>query len=139
MYSLIAEYGDKAIAYVLAALLALLVNKLLALIEGKTIRELAGRFASEAFAAVREVGDGYVADLKHYNDDGKLTDDEKKQAKATAIRIAKANFGPKGIKRLARVFDIEKWIGNKIEAFVGDEKRLGKSAPPSPPDHASKR
>ena len=126
MYSLIAEYGSTAISLLFTALAAVVANKLLALIESKTIREHVARLATEVFSAVREVGDGYVADIKRYSDDGKLTKEEKAMAKATAIRIAKANFGSKGIKRLARIFDVEEWLGNKVEAFVGDEKRLGK-------------
>jgi hypothetical protein len=53
-----------------------------------------------------------------------LTNAEKAEAKRMAIKIAKANFGAKGLARLARAFgmDMDGWIGNKIEAVIAGNK-----------------
>lgn len=132
MYNLIMEYGLWALAF-LIAMLSWLSVKLIALIESKTLRDIASRLFDETMAAVREVGAGYIEHLKLGNADGKLTAEDKRLAKRKAIAIAKANLGKAGIKRLARVFDVEDWIGNKIEAILGEDKlpeakavRLGK-------------
>lgn len=82
----------------------------------------------ETEAAVEEVFQVYVREAKKGRADGSWTEEEKALAKAKALDIAKSNIGTKGLKRLAKVFDVEHWIGNKIEAFVGEKKRLGELA-----------
>jgi len=65
-----------------------------------------------------------------------LTADEKAEAKRRAVAIFKANFGKKGLARLAKIFgvDIERWIGSKVESAVNvlkvEGSAAGKSAAP---------
>ena len=134
MYNLIIDYGMVAIGLFLSGLTAIVVKHGLALIDSKIAREYSERGWHSAAAAVRFVLGTYVDELKLANADGKLTAAEKKEAKARAIAAAKSYIGAKGLKEIAKVFDVEEWLGAKIEAVVSDEKRLGKLQlqPPAP-------
>lgn len=125
MYELIAEYGMVAVALMLAVL-TWVAMRLVALIKVKMIRELATRGWDAARAGVSAVAQVYVDELKAAREDGKLTADEKKAAKAKAIAFAKSYLGTKGLKEAAKFFDIDDWLGAKIEAVLGEDKRLGK-------------
>ena len=134
MYDLIIEYGIVALGLILSGLGWLAIRFLLVLIDQMQIREYAGRLLAETFAAVREVGQTYVAALREANLDGKITAFEAAEAKKRAIAIAKSNLGKKGVMRLAKVFDVDDWVGTQIEAIVGEDNRLGKPAPTSSPE-----
>lgn len=126
MNPLIAEYGASALTLLATGLTIVATRYLLTLIKSKKWRDLSTRAFEEVKAAFLEVGNTYVKAIKDAGSDGVWTDVEKAEAKRKAIAIAKANIGKKGIKALARVFDVEDWIGNKLEAFVSEDKRLGK-------------
>ncbi len=128
MYELIAEHGAMALALIVSGLSILITRYLLVLIESKRIRDLVGRLWEETKAAVFEVGQTYVDALKEANRDGKLTAIEKREAKQRAIAIAKSNLGTKGLKALARIFDVDDWVANKVEAIVGESKSVNPPA-----------
>lgn len=125
MYELIIDYGLAAIGLLFSGLAALLGRLLIELVKSKVLREHIVRLGGEVESAVREVLQTYVSKLKEYNADGKLTDEEKAMAKKYAIEIAKSNFGSKGLLALGRIFDVEKYIGGKVEAVLGEDERLG--------------
>ncbi|MCP4448268.1 MAG: hypothetical protein GY811_23455 [Myxococcales bacterium] len=121
-YGLIIEYGPAAAIVILSALGGALTRYVFVSIESKIVSETLGRLWDEVRAAVLEVSQTYTDALREANEDGKLTEAEKRVAKEKAIAIAKSNIGKKGLRRLARVLDVNKWIGGKIEAFIGDKK-----------------
>lgn len=122
MHELIANYGLAALAVIASGLGLLMSKYVLVAIESKKVRDYVSRAYEEAKAAFLEVGETYVKALKDANEDGKLTEGEKAEAKKRAIAIAKSNLGKKGLQRLARIFDVDSWLANKIEAFVGESK-----------------
>ena len=122
MYELIATYGDTATNWLLVAISAILARYIYVLIESTVTRRYVSALWDEVRAAVLEVEQTYVAALRRGREDGLLTDDEKAEARKLAIETAKSNFGLKGLKRLAKIFDVDKWIGTKLEATVAAVK-----------------
>lgn len=103
-----------------------------------TKHALVTRALAEIGAAVREVGQTFVDNLKAAAVDGKLTKAEARVAKNKAIEVAKANIGRKGLTRLARILgidDVEKWIGTQVESAVAQHTTFTTSSPvlTSPP------
>jgi len=122
-----AEYGVQALSWVLVALGGLLAKYLWNKIKSDWARGVVSRAYEEIKGAVMEVAQSYADDIKAKNADGKLTQEERDEAKELALKIAKENIGTKGLKRLARILgldSIEQWIANKTEAAV-------RSLPPS--------
>jgi hypothetical protein len=124
MSELVITYGDKATQLAFVVINALLVRFIFSMIDSTIIRRYVDALWDEIRAAVLEVEQTYVSALKLANGDGVLTNAEKAEAKRMAIKIAKANFGAKGLARLARAFgmDMDGWIGNKIEAVIAGDK-----------------
>jgi hypothetical protein len=79
-----------------------------------------GRALAEVGDAVLAVSQTYVDALKAANADGKLTDQEKAEAKAKALALIKQNLGPVGLRKLAKIIgvDVDGWLGTKLEAAV---------------------
>lgn len=82
--------------------------------------------------AIQSVGQTYVADLKAAAADGKLTAEEKAEAKRKAIEASKSYLGPKGLGELAKVLGVrvtdpslESVLGLGLEATLGGVKRQG--------------
>lgn len=137
MYELIATYGMLALGLLLTGGTTLLVRFVLVLIESKLIREYVARAWDETKAAVLLVGQTYTDEIKAGRADGKLTSEEKAIAKRRAIEAAKKNIGMEGLKRLARIFDVDDWLGDKVEAVVAATKTPKlisgvEAAPPKP-------
>lgn len=127
MYEVIAEYGAQALGWVLSGLGLLLARYVWARIGNELLRGVLQRTWLEVESAVKEVGQTYADALRHARSDGQLTKMEREIAKQQAIDIVKTNLGTKGLKRLARILDldsVEDWLSNKIEASVADEKKL---------------
>jgi len=137
MHDLIVQFGPVVMGAVFTALTAALTRYVLVKIESNLIREGLGRLWSEVQAAVREVGQTYVDAIREGAADGKLTDAEKKEAKKRAVEIAKSNFGRKGLKALARIIDVDAWLGSKVEAFLGETKAAEKLIAPALPKSAA--
>ena len=125
-HELIAQYGLTALTWLLAGLTTVAMKYGISKIDSDRIRGYTERLFAEVKAAVFEVGQTYVEALKEGREDGKLTELEKREAKKRAIAIAKSNLGTKGAKALARVLDVDEWIGNKVEAVLGGEKAAKK-------------
>jgi hypothetical protein len=127
-------HGDSAVAWVGAALAVLVIKYVIAKIDNEKVRKYVGRAWVEVRGAVAEVWQTYVSALKEANTDGKLTDDEKAEAKRYALEAAKANIGKKGLARLMRVLglgdtdELDNWLGNKVETAVDLSKKEGKAA-----------
>lgn len=109
---------------------------------GMLARWLAGRTRNEALlaliaqvqdavgGAVRETQQTFVAALKEARSDGKLTDEEKKQALDAALATAKKVLGEKGLAALrsatgASAEEVDKLLKARIEAAVHDLRRPG--------------
>jgi len=122
MEQLYAEYGPALLTLVIAALGAVLTR----LVHGKVKSNLASgmilRAIDEVWAAVREISQTYVKKIKEGElSDGRLTDDEKKEAMEYALAVAKANIGTKGLRRLARVLglgNLDSWLTTQAESAV---------------------
>jgi len=122
--SWILVHGDQFLTWGLVTLASVGVAFLLKQIKSDKVREIVGRALHEVGAAVWEVKQTYVDELKAASLDGKLTDEEKKAAMDKAIAIAKTNIGMKGLDRLGRILNldlsgVEKWLKNKAEVAVG--------------------
>jgi hypothetical protein len=131
LYDLFANYGPGALTVGLLALTGLAARHLLPMIGWRYARDVASRAMNEIVFAVNEVAQVYADAIKDARKDGKLTDEEKAEAKRLAIEAAKRNLGPPGIKRLGRVLGIEDvtdWIAGKVESAV----KLTKPAPVLP-------
>lgn len=131
MYELIAEYGTTALGWILSGLGLLLAKFVWHRIGNEKVRGILERAWLEVKAAVKEVGQTYVEEVRRAMADGKLTEREKRIAKEEAVKIAKSNIGPKGLKALARALgleSVEAWLSNKVEAAVSDEKKAAKAA-----------
>ena len=140
MYEAIAEYGTTGLTWLLLGMGALLLRYVFPLVKNAWAHGVLERAWVEVKAAVLEVGQTYTGALKAAALDGKLTDAEKAEAKLLALNIAKLNIGSKGLKRLARILDLDvgKWIGSKTEVAVAlanaatAKPAADVSAPPDP-------
>lgn len=128
-------HGDSAIMWVGTFVATLIATYVIALIHSERVRKYVGRAWVEVRAAVSEVYQTYVSALKEGAADGKLTDDEKAEAKRRAIAIAKGNIGKKGLDRLMRILGLpsaadglDGWLGTHVEAAVDLAKKEGKAA-----------
>lgn len=134
MSELVIQYGITALVAILGFLSMLLTRYVWELIKRNWLREMLQRLWEEVKTAVLAVGQTYVDGLKEGNEDGKLTPEEKSIALSRAVEEIKSNFGMKGLRSLARVLGIDSiddWLGAKVEAVIGEEKRLGKLLPPA--------
>lgn len=121
LITLFSDHGVDALAWILSALAALGVKYAWGKIKNDWARGVLDRAYAEIKAAVLEVAQVYADEIKDARADGKLTADERDDAKLKALTIAKANIGTKGLARLARVLGItslDHWLANKVEANV---------------------
>jgi hypothetical protein len=136
MFELIAEYGDKAAAFLVATAAALLTRYVWNRITRESLRGIAQRSYAELIDAVLEVWQTYTSTLKERNADGELSEEEKAEAKRRALEIAKTNLGAKGLKRLGRALGFtelfgvdltrtESWMASKVETAVATLKSNG--------------
>jgi hypothetical protein len=78
--------------------------------------------------AVREAEQTLVEDLKAKREDGKLTDDEKRDALQSALTAAKRALGEKGLASLEKLLgaiDVDKFLISRIEGEVHDLRNGG--------------
>lgn len=111
-------------------LVANLVKKWSDKLKADTDNKLAGAALSKvttlAYVVVSEVSQTIVADLKAAAVDGKLTDEEKAQIKASAVAKLKSYISLDEAKRLIGVGDIDSFLGTLIESAVSETKPLPK-------------
>lgn len=110
-----------------AAKAAQLIN---AKVRGEYLRGVLLRLDDAVLAAVREVHQVTVEELKAASADGRLTPEERAKVKAKAIETVRTHLGTKGIAELAKVLGLddgglEKVLSTRIEAAVHDLKRAG--------------
>jgi hypothetical protein len=117
---------------VLLAALTWLAAKVAQLIHAKVrneyLRGVLVRLDDAVLAAVREVHQVTVEELKARSADGKLTPEERARVKQVAIDAVKSHLGKRGIGELARVLGLEggaidKLLATRVEAAVHDLKR----------------
>lgn len=128
-YALVADYGGTAMTVLLMGLTAVVARYLVPLLKSKDLREKMLAVWSAVTAAVREVNQTYVDALREGRADGKLTDEEKAEAKRRAIAVAKSNIGIKGLRAIAKALgldSIDDWLASKVEAVIGDDKAAAK-------------
>lgn len=135
--------GFDLLAYLIMALLGLISTAfgfLARWISAKTGSERAGVIAERLGVAleraVKATWQTYAEDLKKGRSDGKLTDDEKAEARKRAIDFAKSYLGPKGIRELLWVLGIDSSkldgaLGDMLEPFIAKAKEDAKAANPS--------
>ena len=119
----IENYGALALG-ALASIVALGIKHMLGARHG-FLGDIVYRAGDEVMSAVKEVHQVFIDELKKARADGKLTSEEKQQARDMAIAIAKSNLGAKGLKRLAKALglgDVNSWLGNRVEESVADLK-----------------
>ncbi len=89
--------------------------------------------SSACHLAVTETWTGYVEALKDSAADGKLTAEERREARDQAIELAKSYLGAKGIALIVDGLGIESdfldsFLGASIEASLADVKRAERAA-----------
>ena len=123
------------------SLLAVLVLFGIRWLHAKTGSDLLARLvrgvASAARLAVQEVWATYVKSLKDRAEDGKLTAEEKAQARALAIELVKSFIGAKGLALLLRQTGmssaaLDQYLGAFVETAIVDEKRTDRVTQPPP-------
>lgn len=97
-------------------------------VRGEYLRGVLLRLDDAVLAAVREVHQVTVEELKAASADGRLTPEERVRAKARAIETVRTHLGAKGVAELAKILGLddgglEKVLSTRIEAAVHDLKR----------------
>ncbi len=112
--------GDSVISWLGALVAAFLIKFIASKISHDKARFIVSNALHEVFEVVAEVEQVYVKALKAANEDGVLTDAEKKEAKAKAMAKLKSNIGAAGLVKLGKVLgiDAEKWLAGKVESAV---------------------
>lgn len=105
-------------------------------VRAEYLRGVLLRLDDAVLAAVRDVHQVTVEELKAASADGRLTPEERAAVKAKAIEIVRTHLGAKGVTELAKVLGLddgglEKVLSTRIEAAVHDLKRARANGPPS--------
>jgi hypothetical protein len=115
----------------LAALLAWASTRLVQLITAKVkfeyLRGVLVRLDDVVFAAVREIQQTVVDDLKSNSPDGRLTPAQRDQLKQDVLAKIKSHIGMKGLAEIAKILGLDgvgldNFIATKAEAAVHDLK-----------------
>ncbi len=120
------------IATVALAILTLLAARAKRFLDRKIDRDdrqdILFQVGEAVFAAVKQIGQVYVNDLKLAATDGKLTEAERREARKAALQTARSQLGPKLLAQLAELFalstptEIDNFLFAKIEAAVAISK-----------------
>lgn len=111
---------------VLATTLTGLGTYLLAKVHGTAAKAIFKKAQDAVSVAVKQVYQTYVSELKEANTDGKLTPEEKKNARDQAVAIAKSYIGMKGLKVILWIFGLsDEKLVSLIEAEVYQAKQDG--------------
>jgi hypothetical protein len=125
------------VASIALALLTLLAARAKKYLDRKADRDdradILFQVGEAVFAAVKNIGQAYVNDLKLAAADGKLTEIEKSRARNAALQEAKKQLGSKLLAQLAELFSldtptaIDDFLFSKIESAVALTKERGLS------------
>lgn len=120
----ILAHGDKFLMWALVFVGGLAASLILKMLKDGTAKQIVERALTEVGHAVLAVAQTYVSAIKEASADGILTAQEKAEAKAKAIALAKQNIGKEGLLKLAKILgvDLDGWLGTKIEAAVATLK-----------------
>ena len=125
MLDLYIQYGTVVLGLLLSALAWGAIRLVMAKVKSLKIRDILFRFGTELRSVVLEVNQTYVKALKEASADGKLTDEEKKEALERAIKKLKSNLGMNFLKKLARILglsSVEEWLVTQAESMVAGLK-----------------
>lgn len=105
-----------------------------AVVRNERLRAVLLRLDDAVVTAVKDVEQTLAAESKALAADGKLSREDRRRMKETAVRRVKTFLGSAGLKELGDVLDVwelsvEDLIGAKIEATILDMKH---GAPPVP-------
>ena len=140
IYNVLGTYGDRALLLILSLLGLAGVRLLVALGTGTAMRNLFGLLARHARDVVVEVGHTYVAALQAGRADGVLTEAEKAEAKAKAMRRLREKLGWRTLLQLGGgllpallgLFGasgwtkrIEGWLSGALETQLAELKVAG--------------
>lgn len=130
MTELYVEYGPAVIAAIFIGLAWLYSRFAADKIKSNRVKEMIVSIGQELRAVITEVNNTYVKVLKDVEHDGEWTDEAKAYAKKRAVAKLKENWGPKGIKHMAKVLGIsgavDSWLGTQVEATLTDMKAAAK-------------
>jgi predicted XRE-type DNA-binding protein len=106
---------------------ARLAQLITARVDNEYLRGVLLRLDDAVFAAVRELQQIVVDDLKSTSTDGRLTQADKARIKQDALLTIRSHLGTNGLKEVATILgldngEVNKLISTKIEAAVHDLK-----------------
>ncbi len=104
-------------------------------VDNEYLRSALLRLDDAVVTAVKDLQQTLAKEFRALSADGKLSREDRRRLKDTAVRHVKSYLGPTGLKDLAKVLglwelSIEDFIGSKVEAAVHDMKR-GDDRPPT--------
>lgn len=127
MSELYMQYGTMVLMAVLFAIGWLYMRYLHDKVKDSRLGQALLRLGQEIKVVIVEVDTVYVDELKRgKEDDGKLSQEEIAHARKMALDKLKENYGPKGLKRLARIAGVggalDSWLGTQIEGSLQELK-----------------
>jgi len=86
----------------------------------RMVMGLLQRAHQEVYDAVRATAQTYVDGLKKAREDGKITEEEARQARGIAWQHFKAQMGAVALAELEQIVsDLTEWFASELEAAVG--------------------
>lgn len=126
MTNLYIQYGPALLLGAISVLAFLGSRYLLVKIKNTTIQSMVSRFFLELRAVVIEVNQTVVDAMKERNEDGVLTEAERKEVMDIAIKKLKSNLGSQFLLKLTRILglsSVEDWLTTQAEAMVNRVKQ----------------
>jgi hypothetical protein len=105
-------------------------------VKNERLRAALLRLEDAVVTAVKDVEQTLVVEYRELARDGKLSREDRRRLKETAVRKVKTFLGSAGLKELGNVLDVwelgvEDLIGAKVEATILDMKTATPSAAPT--------
>jgi hypothetical protein len=134
---IIVQFGEPLATLIVGILGAVMTRFVWSRINTDWARRLLERVYAEVVDAVLIVWQTYVHELKESSADGKLTPEERAEAKRRAVATVLKNLGETGIDRLAKALGFKdtgpvsavnrtvSWLEDKTEAAVAGMKSAG--------------
>jgi hypothetical protein len=133
---IIVQFGEPLATLIVGLLGAVMTRFVWSRINTDWARRLLERVYAEVVDAVLIVWQTYVHELKESSADGKLTAEERAEAKRRAVATVLKNLGETGIQRLAKALGFKdgpvsavnrtvSWLEDKTEAAVAGMKSAG--------------
>lgn len=106
-------------------------------VKNERLRAALLRLEDAVVTAVKDVEQTLVVEYRALARDGKLSREDRRRLKETAVRKVKTFLGSAGLKELGNVLDVwemsvEDLIGAKVEATILDMKKAAPPAAPTP-------